>query len=125
MQNSGTVYVGISELVQPHLEETSTVPIDITRDAALFVQAGVIRAAGPRKDILALAAGAETIDLGEHAVIPGLVDSHTHVVFAGDRIDDMARRARGETYESIAKAGGGIRRSVEMMQNATDTALVS
>ena len=49
------------------------------------------------------------VSCGGRAVIPGLVDSHTHAVFAGQRVDEFLRRGRGESYEEIAAAGGGIR----------------
>ncbi len=113
---SATLYVGISELVQPHADAGSSKdPVSVTKDAALLVRDGVVVAAGPRELLKSSpdVAAAEEVDLGNRAVIPGFVDSHTHVVHAGDRVDDMARRARGETYASIAKAGGGIRRSVQ------------
>lgn len=119
---SATLYVGISELVQPHADAgTSKDPLSVTKDAALLVRDGVIVAAGPRALVLSTpdVASAAEEDLGGRAVIPGFVDSHTHVVHAGERYDDMARRARGETYASIAKAGGGIRRSVQHLHEAT------
>jgi imidazolonepropionase len=114
-----TLFVGISELVQPHAcESTGRSPVAVIPDAALLVRAGRIVAAGPRGEveIAREAQNAAKTDLEGRAVVPGLVDSHTHVLFAGDRIDEMSRRARGETYESIAKAGGGIRRSVEPLR---------
>lgn len=46
------------------------------------------------------------------AVIPGLIDAHTHVAFAGDRIAEFAERSRGATYEDIARSGGGIWKTV-------------
>lgn len=57
-------------------------------------------------------AEARVVDLGGRAVVPGFVDSHTHVVFGGSRVDEMERRCRGESYQEIAAAGGGIVRSV-------------
>ncbi|HSI03916.1 MAG TPA: imidazolonepropionase, partial [Myxococcota bacterium] len=86
-----------------------------------LVRDGLVVAAGPRELVRGTpdVAAAEQVDLGGRAVIPGFVDSHTHVVHAGDRVDDMARRARGETYASIAKAGGGIRRSVQHLADAS------
>jgi imidazolonepropionase len=45
-------------------------------------------------------------------VIPGFVDAHTHLVFAGDRADEFARRLEGESYEQVLAAGGGIHRTV-------------
>src|SRR5262249_54362251 len=56
--------------------------------------------------------GAPVIDAEGGAVMPGLIDAHTHFVFAGDRIDEFAARSRGATYEEIAKLGGGIWKSV-------------
>jgi imidazolonepropionase len=53
-------------------------------------------------------------------VLPGFVDAHTHLVFGGNRLDDFERRSRGETYEQIAKAGGGIWSTVEKTRAASD-----
>lgn len=112
---------GISELVQPHLEENSDRPLDITRDAALLIEGGQVVRAGPAVEVLAGLSSAEVVhrDLGGRAVVPGLVDSHTHAVFAGERLEDLARRARGETYASIAKAGGGLHTTVTATQQAS------
>ena len=114
-----TVITGISELVQPHLNEgTTRSPIDVTEDAVLVVEGGRIAAAGKRGEVQQPSpAQSLSIDLGGKAVLPGLVDSHTHVVFGGGRMDEMARRSRGETYEQIAEAGGGIVNSVQGIAN--------
>jgi len=121
------LYTGISELVQPHaLEGQTREPLTIQRDAALLIENGQVSAAGPRRAIAALAAAghATHIDLGDRAVLPGFIDSHTHVVFAGTRVDEMARRARGETYEQIAASGGGIKRSAAQLEQASERELV-
>ena len=60
---------------------------------------------------------------GRRVVLPGFVDAHTHLVFAGNRLDDFERRARGETYEQIAKAGGGIWSTVEKTRAASEADL--
>jgi imidazolonepropionase len=52
-------------------------------------------------------------------VLPGFVDAHTHLVFAGNRLDDFEARARGETYEQIAKRGGGIQTTVRATRAAS------
>src|SRR5436309_8355567 len=67
---------------------------------------------------------AEIVDAGGRVVLPGFVDAHTHLVFAGSRLDDFERRARGETYEQIAKAGGGIWSTVERTRAASEDELV-
>src|SRR5262245_60937337 len=56
--------------------------------------------------------------------MPGFVDAHTHLVFAGNRLDDFERRARGDTYEQIAKAGGGIWSTVEKTRAASEAELL-
>jgi imidazolonepropionase len=68
---------------------------------------------------------AEIVDVGGRIVLPGFVDAHTHLVFAGNRLDDFERRARGETYEQIAKAGGGIWSTVEETRAASDVDLLA
>src|SRR2546428_6142225 len=121
------LYTGISALVQPHAREDSREPLDVIANAALLVDDGRLVAAGTGAQITAhpAARAATRTDLGGRAVVPGLIDSHTHVVFAGDRVDEMARRSRGETYEQIAAAGGGIRRSAEALHGGTLEDLVA
>lgn len=55
----------------------------------------------------------------QQAVIPGLIDCHTHLVFAGDRSDEFAKRCAGATYEQIAQAGGGIWKTVLATRQAS------
>lgn len=65
----------------------------------------------------------ETRDLGGAWVTPGLIDCHTHLVFAGNRAAEFEMRLKGATYEEIAKAGGGIRSTVNATRAATDDEL--
>lgn len=67
--------------------------------------------------------GAPILDCGGRAVIPGMVDSHTHLVFAGDRSDEFRRRMSGETYQSIADSGGGILSTVSATRSASEEEL--
>jgi imidazolonepropionase len=67
---------------------------------------------------------AEAIDCRGSVVMPGFVDSHTHLVFAGSRVGDYEARLRGKTYEEIARAGGGIRLSAERVREASISSLV-
>ena len=63
------------------------------------------------------------IDAGGAAVVPGFVDSHTHIVFAGDRSDEFARRLAGESYEDILSTGGGIHSTVDATRLASGNEL--
>jgi imidazolonepropionase len=67
---------------------------------------------------------AEAIDCRGSVVMPGFVDSHTHLVFAGNRVRDYEERLRGKSYEEIAHAGGGIRWSAERVRRASIDSLV-
>src|SRR5208337_367017 len=71
----------------------------------------------------ALRLRAEAIDCHGRVVMPGFVDSHTHLIFAGSRADDYELRLRGKTYEEIARAGGGIQSSARKVQQAGVAAL--
>ena len=59
------------------------------------------------------------IDARGCVVLPGFVDAHTHLVFGGNRLEDFEARARGETYEQIAKRGGGIQTTVQATRAAS------
>lgn len=65
----------------------------------------------------------EIRDLGGAWVTPGLIDCHTHLVFAGNRAAEFEMRLKGATYEEIAKAGGGIRSTVNATRAATEDEL--
>jgi imidazolonepropionase len=70
--------------------------------------------------------GAEAMfDAGNRAVIPGLIDPHTHAVWAGDRLKDFEARTSGATYESILAAGGGIRSTIRATSSASQDELVA
>ena len=58
-------------------------------------------------------------------ITPALIDCHTHLVFAGDRADEYERRLAGESYASIAKSGGGIRKTVEATRKASAAELAA
>ncbi len=95
----------------------------IIRDGGMLISDGKIEAVGPSDEIERKAGTAEIIDAGGRVVLPGFVDAHTHLVFGGNRLEDFARRAGGETYEQIAKAGGGIWSTVEKTRTASEEAL--
>ena len=66
---------------------------------------------------------AEVHRCGGAWLTPGFIDCHTHIVFGGDRTDDFRRRLRGESYEEIARAGGGIMSTVRATREASNEAL--
>ena len=86
----------------------------VVEDAVLVARDGVVAFAGPARSLggADIAGDAQEIDVGGAAVVPGFVDSHTHLVWLGDRGSEYALRAAGATYESIAASGGGIRATV-------------
>ncbi len=109
------LYENIGELVtnDPSLGDES--PLGTVDDGALVVDDGLVAWIGPR----AAAPDADRrVDFGGCSVLPGFVDSHAHLVFAGDRSAEFAARMSGRPYD-----GGGITTTVEATRNATDTAL--
>ncbi len=97
----------------------------IIRDGAVLVRDGRIVATGPRRRVerLAEARRAKKLDLGGRVVLPGFVDSHTHLVFPASRADDYEKRIAGKTYEQIARTGGGILSTVRKLRAAKPEAL--
>lgn len=115
---TSTLFTGITELVTNDglLEDADhSEHLGLLRDAAVIVADGLIEWVGP-------AAGAPAADqrreVGGNAVIPGFVDSHSHLVFAGDRSQEFAARMTGVRYD-----GGGIATSVDATRAATDDQL--
>ena len=94
-------------------------------NAALAWRDDRISWAGPEADLPAEYRGDATQDAGGRLVIPGLVDCHTHLGFAGWRADEFARRIRGESYQAIARAGGGILATVRSTRAASVEDLVA
>lgn len=91
-------------------------------DTAVGVRGGVIGFVGPRDEA---PAAAETIDLDGGLLTPGLVDPHTHLVFAGDRAGEYAERATGTSYLEIAARGGGIARTMHATRAASVETLMA
>jgi imidazolonepropionase len=96
-----------------------------------IVDDGLVAAAGERivfagsvADAPAGLEPAERIDCGGRWITPGLIDCHTHLVYAGDRAAEFEQRLAGATYEQIARGGGGILSTVRATREATVEALV-
>jgi imidazolonepropionase len=100
--------------------------LGIVRGGALLVVNGEIAAVGRARELESAARQlkAQTLDCRGRVVMPGFVDSHTHLVFAGSRVEDFVRRLEGATYEEIARAGGGIRLTARLVAEASPRALV-
>jgi len=115
---TSTIFTGIAELVTgdallegaDHSEHLGRLS-----DAAVVVQDGLIAWVGPAAQA---PAADESQDVGGRAVIPGFVDSHSHLVFAGDRSAEFAARMTGVRYD-----GGGIATSVSATRAASDDVL--
>ena len=90
---------------------------------ALLTRGARIEWVGAEAALPAGAAPAEVHDLKGAWVTPGLIDCHTHLVFAGTRADEYAERLRGRSYEQIARAGGGILSSVRALRAASEQQL--
>jgi imidazolonepropionase len=99
--------------------------IEIIRDGAVLTHDDRIAAIGSRRRIerLPKARRAEKLDLGGRVVLPGFVDSHTHLIFPESRAAEYEQRNSGATYEEIARSGGGIRSSVKGLRAASASTL--
>jgi imidazolonepropionase len=95
--------------------------IGIVRDGALLLRDGFIYAVGPAAKIERLkeSKSAEALDLGGRVVLPGFVDSHTHLIHAASRAEEYELKIQGVGYEEIARKGGGILNSVNKLRGAT------
>jgi len=92
-------------------------------DGAMVVREGRIAWIGPLNALPKLYSDLPRHDVGGRWITPGLVDCHTHLVFAGQRADEFALRLQGATYEDIARRGGGIVSTVRATRAATEDEL--
>jgi len=99
--------------------------VGLISDGALCCKDGKILAAGEREKILEQygKAAAEILEYPDCVILPGLVDSHTHPVFAGSRIDELTLRLQGADYLTIQAQGGGIKRTVKATRSCSDELL--
>jgi len=112
----------VSDLLLTGIGELTTNTGDPIPDAAVKVTDGTVVFAGPETDA-PQQGGANHIDCQGRAVIPGMVDAHTHLVFEGDRADEFALRMGGPGYQEIAASGGGILSTVRATRAATEEQL--
>jgi imidazolonepropionase len=98
--------------------------LGVVEDGVVALRDGRIAWAGPRAEAPGFAA-AESLRCDGRWITPGLVDCHTHLVFAGDRSDEFARRLAGESYADIARAGGGIAATVRATRAADEDSLLA
>ncbi|MFF1632780.1 imidazolonepropionase [Leifsonia sp. NPDC058248] len=123
MPAPATLVTGIGQLVTNDPARPDL--LGLVTDAALLVRDGTVLWSGPAAELVTDPAGVgsdigETIDLGGAAVIPGFVDSHTHLVFGGDRAAEFEARMSGQAYSA-----GGIRSTVRATRAASDDELAA
>lgn len=102
-----------------HLTTNTGSPVS---DAAIAIESGAVTYAGPGRDAPSQG-DADRVDCEGRCVIPGFVDAHTHLVFAGDRSDEFAQKMSGTSYQEIAASGGGILSTVAATRAATEEEL--
>ena len=89
----------------------------------IYIVNGIIKRVASSDELLQEYSNAEIIDLQGKAVIPGLVDSHTHLLWAGDRSKEVVWKQKGKTYRQIQDMGGGISHTVNATNHAPDERL--
>ena len=99
--------------------------LGIIPGGAVLVQGGAIAAVGTTAKLEKLTAArkAEKLDVGGRVILPGFVDSHTHLIHAASRADEYELKIQGASYEEIARKGGGILNSVKKLRAATSQQL--
>ncbi|GGD62743.1 imidazolonepropionase [Lacimicrobium alkaliphilum] len=99
-------------------------PYGIVTEASVVIGEGRIQWAGKASDMPEFAASTTIHDCQGQWLLPGFIDCHTHLVFAGNRADEFEQRLQGVSYAEIARAGGGIRRTVTATRAASESELL-
>ncbi len=125
--NADLLVRGISQLATPQgpgpKHGAAMRELSVTENAAIAIAQGSILWIGPEAEWTGDAA--HTVDLGHRAVVPGLVDPHTHAAWAGDRLADFESRISGVPYEAILARGGGIWSTIRATAGASEEELVA
>lgn len=108
------LFLGITELYTPFKK---------IEKPAIAVRDGRVAWVGAAENLPVEYSSWDKVDLGNHSVVPGLVDAHTHLIYAGNRYNEYLRHARGESYEAILESGGGIYSTVRATQAASEDEL--
>ena len=105
--------------ILPRAEGKEMNNLTILQDAAIAIEGDEIVRVGASEDVAQEFANTKRIDCSGKTVLPGFVDPHTHLVFAGNRSNEFAMRLRGASYQEIYEAGGGILSSMYAVRNAS------
>src|SRR3954454_2830715 len=93
--------------------------LSIIRDGAVVIEDDIIAWVGSTGELPAVPDDAVILDATGKTVLPGFVDSHTHLLFAGTREDEFEERLRGLSYQEIAARGGGINATVMRVRHSS------
>ena len=99
--------------------------LGIIRDGSLAVKDGCIVAVGKTHDVTKKFRSENVLSANGKTVLPGFIDAHTHLIFAGSREDEFQMRVEGASYMEILNAGGGILRTVRETRKASVDRLVA
>lgn len=97
--------------------------LHVIEHGSIVIRDGLIDWIGPSAELPDLPADVEALDASGKTILPGFVDSHTHLVFAGTREAEFEQRLQGMTYQEIAARGGGINASVAQVRRASRSEL--
>lgn len=100
--------------------------LHIIKNGGVVIEEGIIREVGDFETLASENPHCQIEEITENRVLlPGFIDCHTHICYAGNRAQDFAMRNAGETYLEIAQRGGGINSTVESTRKASEEELVS
>jgi imidazolonepropionase len=106
------------------MDDAGSGPLGVVADAEVHARDGIVTYAGRASTAPVSDDDARRVDAGGLAVMPGLIDCHTHPVWAGSRADEFALRSRGASYAEILEAGGGILNTTKKVRAASEAELV-
>ena len=124
-----TLLVNIKQLLQVRSENTTFLcgkqmdELPLIENAFLYIKDGIISDFGLMQDLPEFYKVAEIIDCIDRVVLPTWVDSHTHLVYAGNRVQEFVDRIHGLTYEEIFNRGGGILNSAKKLRETSEDEL--